>query len=53
MARCIICDFCDTAGSLSRTSVCCGTLYWDDTLNGYICDQCRDDLEEEDVDDEV
>lgn len=36
--RCVLCDYCDTAGSLSRVSERRPSkLIWDDIVGGYVC----------------
>lgn len=37
--RCIICDLCDTAGSLSNVWTS-SPMVWDEHLNGYVCEDC-------------
>lgn len=51
--RCVICDCCDTAGSLSTPREGpCGKMEWSDLHNGHVCRECleseEDYVEEED-----
>lgn len=45
MARCMVCDFCDTAGSGFNVIGYHGKMIWDEQLQGFVCEACAEDPE--------
>lgn len=53
MSRCVICDYCDTAGSVSTTTDRAGQFVWSAKDQGFVCSTCRfEDQDDEVLDDE-
>ncbi len=51
MARCIYCDYSDTAGSLSTPVEGRPRLQWDHQEEGFVCSDCRfEEADEEELD---
>ena len=50
MPRCIYCDYCDTAGSVSTPREHLNNRGWWETAEGYICGDCAEQEEDEFLD---